>query len=130
MTTRTARRPRSTRLTDRERAILSQAGRGQTNQEVADRLRISVRTVKCLLHRACVKLGARNRDQAVIQALRRKEIGIHDIFSVDELAELVASAPPETMAEIVRRVRHLHGADAAQSDLDEIAAAGTATGVS
>jgi hypothetical protein len=86
------------------------------NQEVADELQISIRTVKCLLHRACVKLGARNRDQAVIQGLRRKEIGIHEISSVDELAELVASAPPETVAEIGRRAKALHQTDQGQQD--------------
>lgn len=100
-------------LTNRERAIIALAGRGMTNQEIGDELKISIRTVKCLLHRACVKLGARNRDRAVIQALKSGDIGIHNIFTLDELAELLASTPPEFVATVADRARHFYQLDQA-----------------
>ncbi|MBE0481116.1 MAG: helix-turn-helix transcriptional regulator [Dehalococcoidia bacterium] len=91
-------------LTKRERDILALVGRGMTNQEIGDQLYISARTVKCTLHRACVKMGVRTRDQAVIRALRRRAIDIRDIFSLDELAELLSSLSPELITKVAQRV--------------------------
>ena len=91
-------------LTGRERDVLALAGRGLTNQEIADELFISTRTVKCTLHRACVRLGAHNRTQAVISAIRQGALHIMEMFSADDLAELLASLPPELMTNICRRV--------------------------
>lgn len=108
-------------LTNRERAIIALAGRGMTNQEIGDELKICVRTVKCLLHRACVKLSVRNRDRAVIQALKSGDIGIHNIFTLDELAELVASAPPELVAMVADRARCFHQLDQAALNAKRVA---------
>ncbi|MGB2583865.1 MAG: helix-turn-helix transcriptional regulator [Dehalococcoidia bacterium] len=94
--------------TKRERDVLALAGRGLTNQEIADELFISTLTVKCTLHRACVRLGARNRTQAVILAMRRGALHILDMFSTDDLAELLASLPPELMASVCQRVEQNH----------------------
>ena len=101
---RTMRRPEDSLLTTRERSILALVGRGLGNQEIADQLWISSRTVKCILHRACVKLEARTRDQAVIRALRRRALEVQDIFSLDELAELLCSLPPESIEKVAKRV--------------------------
>jgi DNA-binding CsgD family transcriptional regulator len=95
-------------LTKRERDVLALAGRGLTNQEIADELFISPRTVKSILHRACVRLDARNRTQAVITATRRGALHILDMFSADDLAELLTSLPPELMASVCQRVEHNH----------------------
>ncbi len=96
--------PRNGALTRRERDVLALAGRGLTNQEIADDLFISARTVKCTLHRACVRLGAHNRTQAVILAMRQGSLHILDMFSVDELSELLGSMPPEVMTTVYERV--------------------------
>jgi two-component system response regulator NreC len=58
-------------LTDREREVLNLMAEGRTNNEVADRLFISVRTVET--HRANVihKLGLRSQTEVVRYALRR-----------------------------------------------------------
>jgi DNA-binding NarL/FixJ family response regulator len=59
-----------TRLTDRERRVLSLVADGSTTREVAARLAYSERTVKNVLHEAALKLGARSRSQAVAAAVR------------------------------------------------------------
>lgn len=95
--------PRNGRLTARERDVLALAGRGLTNQEIADDLLISARTVKCTLHRACVRLGAHNRTQAVIVAMRQGDLHILDMFSLDELANLLRSIPDEVLSAVYER---------------------------
>jgi two-component system response regulator NreC len=58
-------------LTGREREILQLVGEGFTNQEIADRLRLSIKTVQS--HRAAVmeKLGLRNVTHLVRYAVRK-----------------------------------------------------------
>jgi two-component system response regulator NreC len=57
-------------LTDREREVLSLVAQGHTNQDIADRLSISVKTVET--HRAHLmsKLGLQSRAELVQYALR------------------------------------------------------------
>lgn len=55
-------------LTDREREVLELVARGFSNQEIADRLVISVHTAKTHVGRVMVKLGAHDRAQLVIAA--------------------------------------------------------------
>ncbi|NDO91162.1 LuxR C-terminal-related transcriptional regulator [Cellulosimicrobium composti] len=50
-------------LTDREREVARLVAEGLTNQAVADRLHVSVRTVENHLHRAFRKLGIDGRDR-------------------------------------------------------------------
>lgn len=58
------------RLTSREREILVAIGRGMTNSEIADRFFLAESTVKNYVGRIFVKIGARDRVQAVIVAYR------------------------------------------------------------
>jgi DNA-binding NarL/FixJ family response regulator len=58
-------------LTPRERVVLRLAARGLSNPEIARELRIGRESVKTLLHRAFVKLGVRNRTEAVAAAQDR-----------------------------------------------------------
>jgi len=60
--------PRLHTLTDREREVMILAAEGLANQEIADRLRISVATARTHVGRAMVKLGARDRAQLVVFA--------------------------------------------------------------
>ena len=55
-------------LTDREIAILAQLAKGLSNEEAADKLFISVHTVRSHLRNTYPKLGATNRTQAVALA--------------------------------------------------------------
>jgi DNA-binding CsgD family transcriptional regulator len=96
-------------LTNREQHVVALAGRGLSNQEIADRLSISARTVKCTLHRASVRLGAHNRVQAVLFALRRGIISITDVYSMGELEKVLDYLPPELLEAIYQRVDRDNG---------------------
>lgn len=61
----TARSP----LSDREREVLRLVAQGHTNQEIADRLALSVKTVETYRARLMVKLGLRTRADLVRYAL-------------------------------------------------------------
>ena len=54
------------RLTPKERELLQLLGEGKTNQEIADALDLRLSTIKTLSHRLFIKLGVKNRLQAVI----------------------------------------------------------------
>jgi DNA-binding CsgD family transcriptional regulator len=61
-------------LTPRELAVLRLASTGAPSPEVAKALDIGTETVRSHLKKAQTKLGARNRTQAVAEALRQKLI--------------------------------------------------------
>ena len=113
---------RNTVLTREERDVLVLAaihpnGQHVNNTEIAQRLGISVSKVKTLIHQACVKLAARNRYEAINSAVRRGEISINELFSLDELSELISALHPDTLRRIAHLVRegleygHLPGED-------------------
>lgn len=60
-------------LTDREREVLSLIAQGQSNQEIADRLCLSLKTVRNHVANICSKLQVADRTQA---ALRAREVGL------------------------------------------------------
>lgn len=55
-----------TELTEREREILAWAAAGQGNKEIADRLSVSLDTVKTHLHHIYQKLGVTGRVEAIL----------------------------------------------------------------
>lgn len=61
-------------LTAREREVLSLLARGATGAAVADELHVSPTTVATHVRNAMRKLGARTRIEAIVIALRRREI--------------------------------------------------------
>jgi NarL family two-component system response regulator LiaR len=63
-------KPDGNALTDREIEILQHMALGQTNQEIADELFLSERTVRTHVTNILAKLGLSNRTQAVLFALR------------------------------------------------------------
>jgi len=58
-------------LTEREAEVLARLARGHTNGEIARRLRRSVRTVEHHVAALTDKLGATNRQEAVVRARER-----------------------------------------------------------
>ena len=77
-------------LTQREEDILILVGRGMTNREIAENLCTSISNIKLYIHRVCIKLGVANRQQAVIEAVRTGVLVPRDIYSVEEIAQLLA----------------------------------------
>ena len=60
--------PELDELTDREREVLIEIAHGLSNQEIADRLFISLPTVKTHVAHILAKINARDRVQAVVFA--------------------------------------------------------------
>ncbi|MEM1281398.1 MAG: response regulator transcription factor [Cyanobacteria bacterium P01_H01_bin.152] len=60
-----------TQLSDREREVLQQMCKGQTNQEIGTELCISESTVKFHINNIFSKLGVSDRTQAVLIAIKR-----------------------------------------------------------
>jgi DNA-binding NarL/FixJ family response regulator len=58
-------------LTDREREITALAAHGLSNQEIAERLVVSPLTVRTHIHRAMMKVRARDRAQLVVAAYQQ-----------------------------------------------------------
>ena len=98
-------KPQDSALTPRERDVLILVARGFTNREIAEQLCTSTSAVKIFLHQACVKLEARNRAQAVILAMRRGAIQTEDVYSLEEIADLLASLGPEAIKTIAQLVK-------------------------
>lgn len=101
---------RNTLLTKEERDILilvsrHPGGKHLRNSEIGLRLGISVTKVKTLMHQACVKLKANNRNEAVFLAMRQGEIGLNELFSLEELAEILGTVGPDRLREIAHLLR-------------------------
>jgi DNA-binding CsgD family transcriptional regulator len=103
---------KSTVLTKEERAVLTLAalnGYHISNAKISQRLGISDNRVRMLIHQACLKLGAHNRNEAVISAMKWGEIRPTELYSLDELAEIFSSFQPDRLrriANLVRRKKH------------------------
>ena len=108
-------KPEDTNLTQREQDVLILVARGFTNKEIADHLCTSTSAVKIFLHQACVKLGARNRAQAVIFAFKKKAVDTQDAFSLEEIADLLASLGPEAIETIAQLLKEKLNGRRAQS---------------
>jgi DNA-binding CsgD family transcriptional regulator len=103
-------KPRSTVLTQEERDVLILAAehpgeKHLSNSEIAQRLGLSVNQVKTLVYETCVKLGAHNRGEAILFAMKRGELGVSELLSLDELAEIYSSVDPDALRRIAQLVR-------------------------
>ncbi|MCX7708102.1 MAG: response regulator transcription factor [Anaerolineae bacterium] len=67
-------------LTEREIEVLRLAARGLKNQEIAQELSLSIRTVQTHLGNIFNKMGVGSRTEAVIEALRRGWLTLQDIL--------------------------------------------------
>jgi NarL family two-component system response regulator LiaR len=66
-------------LTERETSIIKMAAKGMSNNEIAEQLHLSVRTIESHLGTIFNKLGVGSRIEAVMEALRS------GLFTLDEL---------------------------------------------
>ena len=95
-------RRQDTTLTKRERDVLILAGRGLTNREIADKLYITPSAVRTFLNRACTKLGARKRADAVVLALKQREISVGEITSLNEVVQGLAPLGAESVEKMAQ----------------------------
>ena len=63
-------------LKKREHDVLDMVADGLSAQEIAEQINLSTRTVEWHMHQAMRKLGAKNRVQAVVLAIRNGLISI------------------------------------------------------
>ena len=63
---------RRANMSDRERECLHLAANGMTTRDIADKLKITSRTVQFHFGRICVKLAAANRQEAIAVAVRER----------------------------------------------------------
>ncbi len=89
-------------LTSRERDAVILAGIGLVNKEIAESLGISPGSVRIFLNRACAKLGVNKRSEAFMLALKKREIGINDVFSLDDIIEYLAPLGADSIEEMAR----------------------------
>ncbi len=66
-------------LTAREREVLQQLALGRANKAIADALSISEETVKSHVGSILAKLGAENRAQAIVHALKRRLVSLEEL---------------------------------------------------
>jgi NarL family two-component system response regulator LiaR len=66
-------------LGERELEVLVLASKGIGNQEIADRLNLSLRTIEAHMRHIFIKLQVSSRTEAVFYALKQKWISIDDI---------------------------------------------------
>jgi len=95
-------RRQDTVLTRCEQDVLRLVGRGLTNKEIADVLYISTSTVRSFLYRACIKLGAHTRVEAVVQALKLGEISFSEMYSLNELVRTFATLEAESVEKVAQ----------------------------
>lgn len=69
----------SVELSERELEILKSAARGMSNQDIADRLFLSRRTIQAHLANIFRKMDVGSRTEAVLQALRKGWLGLDDL---------------------------------------------------
>jgi DNA-binding CsgD family transcriptional regulator len=106
-------------LTHRERDMLILVCRGLSNADIARDLGVSTRTVKSTLHRICVKTGARSRTQAAIIAMKHRAIGIHEVYSLDELADVFIASGPEVIGMVLRNLKSRYGKGSLPAEIEE-----------
>ena len=102
-------------LTNRERDVVILASHGLTNQEMADQLCMSLSAVKIFLHRAFKKLGAHKKADAVLLAMKTREIGIDEMLSTDAMFDLLAPLGADTIAAMAQLLERQLGEDPVSS---------------
>ena len=68
-------------LTGREQEVLRLVAAGLTNQEICDRLWLSMPTVKTHVSHLLAKTGSRDRVQLVLVALRAGAVTLDDVLT-------------------------------------------------
>lgn len=95
-------------LTNRERDVLILASNGLKNEEIAQKLCMSVSAVRTFLNRSFKKLGARKKADAVQAALKQREISISEISSMEEFSFFLAPLGSESIEKLAQLVEEIN----------------------
>jgi len=95
-------RKQNTTLTKTEREILVLAGFGLSNKKIADRLCISIDSVRTLLYRVYTKLGASRRADALVVAIKQGDMTALDVFPPNELIRVLAPLGAESLEKMAQ----------------------------
>jgi len=96
---------RTAMLTDEQRALLILVAQGLSNQEIANQLCMPINRVKNLLYWTCIKLGVRNRIEAVFEAMKKRLINVGEIYSKNDLSMLLSSVTLDELDKAIRLFR-------------------------
>jgi len=99
---------KNAKLTKSERDVLILVGRGLKNKEIADTLYISINAVNTFLYRPYTTLGTHNRVGAVVLALKRGEINVTEIYSINELVRALTTLGAESLDKIAQLIIQKH----------------------
>lgn len=100
---------RDNKLTKREQDVIALVARGLTNKEIADILCMSTSAVGTFIYRACSKLGTHKRGSAVVLAMKRGEMNIGDMYSFNDLLQLLAPLGADSLDKIARILSDKYG---------------------
>jgi len=104
-------------LTPRERDVLALTWRGLTNAQIGEKLCMSANSVRSFLSRACAKLGARKCIDALVLALKRRELSIGEIASLDEMLRLLEPLGPEGVEKVAQLLEQKLAKERASTDM-------------
>lgn len=88
-------------LTSRERQMLVLYAWGLSNQEVADKLSISLSAVKARVSNLYKKIGASNRIDAIMIGLKQGYLNALDFLSPEDAADLAMTAGPQVVDRLI-----------------------------
>ncbi len=103
-----ARRRSDGKLTNRERDVVILIGYGLTNKEIANKLFMSIGSVRVFLNRACSKLGARKRADVFIMALKQGEITIGEFCPFKETIPYLVPLGSDTLEKLAQMLEQKH----------------------
>ena len=88
-------------LTPRERQMLILYAWGLNNQQVADKLSISLSAVKACVSNLYKKIGAANRIEAIMIGLKNGYLSAWDFLSPEDTADLALAAGPQVVERLI-----------------------------
>ena len=98
-------RAKNTILTREEQDIIllaAKSGPHLGNTQIAQRLGMSASRVKMLMHQACTTLRVYNRAEAVVSALKQREISTEEIYSLNELIQYLATLGADSVEKMAQ----------------------------
>ena len=62
-----------------------------------------------MMHQACIKLGVHNRAEAVVSALKQREISTEEIYSLNELIQYLSTLGADSVEKMAQTLDQKFG---------------------